>query len=822
MKHCKEPKSQMRHVKKPSANNSGKTTKRASVRQLVTGVFAITATLTLLVTIYAMKLPAITASNADCGIEEHTHTDSCYSKKLICTNTEGDHVHTEECYSDQKVLTCGKEQHTHTDECYHEETVAETVAETKPDLANTGEVIPTENDALSGCTDLEEYLKGVNGSAESYLYDDSGNLIDNVFEAAGGGYTYEFSLYADYIVPGSYYYNLPKHILVEEEYQTGDMLYEGVIIGTYRIVPDIPCLIFDFNENVNQYQNITGELSFDCSFAERMKPSVAKNGYLISDDNETDGYFHFTIEAKIPSAYEGVPKREWTLLDRSRTTVITDQIVDRKDWYHDFGSEINAPNTHVYLSYGNVERYELHPLQDVYKDDSVSIAYYTDSESKLLYLVNRCTCHDSTCVTPGDSCTCERLASYSGWCTCWSLEEDATLTIEYKNAVNGADGSLILKDQKELTEAESADYLNTVTLKGIYNKNGVPFEESKLSTKDIEYSALLYKNEVVQAKSTNGMRSTFEIVVNPQMADLSKLDVDGDGNYDEEVSVYDMMTNQKYVTGSMTIAAEDKNGDVFMLVPNTDFIVNAEQTETGTAATILLKKLGPWKYKLTYKSQAFSSTDGPLKIMNNASVKFFGYKEWGQTDDQDNPEYEYSRTFSYKDKWLFKKFEVTLRKVDAFDQTVRLKDAVYGLYSIDGTEVARRTTGENGEAIFATDIERGLIFDLYTPYYLKEISAPEDYDINTIQYWFYFGDSPNAELEERLSTSYPGANITFIGPDESGGYQKEIVATDEKVFVLPETGGIGLVPTVCTGILLITAAGCLILFRKKKHGLTKR
>ena len=56
-----------------------------------------------------------TAQTLVCGKDEHTHTDACYEKQLIC-GLEEDHVHTDECY--ETVLTCGKEEHTHTEACY--------------------------------------------------------------------------------------------------------------------------------------------------------------------------------------------------------------------------------------------------------------------------------------------------------------------------------------------------------------------------------------------------------------------------------------------------------------------------------------------------------------------------------------------------------------------------------------------------------------------------------------------------------------------------------------------------------------------------------
>ena len=47
-----------------------------------------------------------------CGIEEHTHSDECYT--LICEDDSEEHEHTEECYE----LTCEMEEHQHDDSCY--------------------------------------------------------------------------------------------------------------------------------------------------------------------------------------------------------------------------------------------------------------------------------------------------------------------------------------------------------------------------------------------------------------------------------------------------------------------------------------------------------------------------------------------------------------------------------------------------------------------------------------------------------------------------------------------------------------------------------
>ncbi len=55
-----------------------------------------------------------------CGLEEHTHGESCYEETLTCGLEEGaGHIHTEEC-SFPEELACGLEEsegHTHTEEC---------------------------------------------------------------------------------------------------------------------------------------------------------------------------------------------------------------------------------------------------------------------------------------------------------------------------------------------------------------------------------------------------------------------------------------------------------------------------------------------------------------------------------------------------------------------------------------------------------------------------------------------------------------------------------------------------------------------------------
>ena len=64
-----------------------------------------------------------------CGMEEHTHSDSCYTNVLTCGREESEgHTHTDACYQTVSELICGQEEseeHTHSEACY--QTVSELI-----------------------------------------------------------------------------------------------------------------------------------------------------------------------------------------------------------------------------------------------------------------------------------------------------------------------------------------------------------------------------------------------------------------------------------------------------------------------------------------------------------------------------------------------------------------------------------------------------------------------------------------------------------------------------------------------------------------------
>jgi len=168
-------------------------------------ILTVLCAIVVFITTYMLILPAITLDNeVYCGIEEHTHSDSCYETvpalpgsaeivcgvsglvihthdelcyyggELICPLDEAvEHIHSDGCYTCESVLVCtdGDEGHGHSDECFVTEV---TLVCTEPELqihthedgcyalqcvaegcAHEGEC--TETESLPVCTKPELY-----------------------------------------------------------------------------------------------------------------------------------------------------------------------------------------------------------------------------------------------------------------------------------------------------------------------------------------------------------------------------------------------------------------------------------------------------------------------------------------------------------------------------------------------------------------------------------------------------------------------------------------------------------------------------------------
>ena len=102
---------------------------RRHSRQIRNRIVGSLACVVALGTIYTLMLPAATLENPSCGLEEHTHTQTCFTKveteayrELACTTDSLNvHIHTDSCYGTDGALVCGCSDfvvHTHDASCY--------------------------------------------------------------------------------------------------------------------------------------------------------------------------------------------------------------------------------------------------------------------------------------------------------------------------------------------------------------------------------------------------------------------------------------------------------------------------------------------------------------------------------------------------------------------------------------------------------------------------------------------------------------------------------------------------------------------------------
>ena len=803
------------------AQNQNNITLSTTIKRL----FAAFVALVVLITAYALILPAKTQTADECQFAEHTHSEACYSvvKALSCEDASEEHIHIEDCYTEENTLVCETEVHAHTDECFAEKSDATEINDEKP-IEQTEVEEETVAD-LSQYTDFEDFLAtkdeygNVNGSIESYLFDGKGNYIEHIYDASGENYTFMLSMRARYVLPDTYIYYLPEGMTVDIASKTGEISNGSSSIGTYKVSEDCSYILFTFDDSTIHFQTIRGDINLKVEFEEILDSSVEKKGYYISEDGVMDGYFHFEINAAIPAYRAGAPRKEWKLIDRSE---ITDM------WEYDFDNEKQDDDVVVTIAYGEVENEEIFNIREVYNKADVKLAYFVDPVTKEFYLVNRCKCEDDAINCVNFTCEnsycgkracdaveghkCQSLESYDGWCTCWNFDKNLNLTIKYKNATNGADGTPIFSDQNKIYENSSNQYENKVTLYGSYiDSDNNSKTDSRKSTSVVEFTNMIEKLESQKATSSLGYESVFTITLNPEKVDFSKIDTDGDQKYDKKIIVLDTMKNLKYISGSMKITAEDVDNNQFELEYGKDFEVSCTQTENGSQLSLELLRLGRYKYTIEYGTTVYNESGRTLvEIANNVSVDMFA-----QHYEHSELTFRYSRTFTYDDDWDYLRYYVNILKVDYYDRTMYLPNAEFGLYSADGYLIASATTDENGKCMFETNAVEGVIFTTDSLYYISEIKAPDGYELDTTKYWFYFSESQNEVIEAELEKEHSGANVRYGILSENKEYVLDLELTNEQLFQLPETGGTSQSLFIIAGAVVLTISFCLVIIKIK-------
>lgn len=212
-------------------------------------VFKMLAVFTLLCTVYALIIPAITLEGTTyCGIEEHIHDDSCWEMQnvLICENTDEDHMHNMSCYAQRRVLVCGIAAHQHNEVCFAEQQIwtDDYASEDKSfgeasivsEEIHAEAVLSAEINEAGGSSDLSRFISGI------VIKDTNGTDVNNggtVYVGQKYSVTLNFAehyngLQMDADTNGKLTYQIPAALHTSEEsgeIKSGD----NVVVGTYEI-----------------------------------------------------------------------------------------------------------------------------------------------------------------------------------------------------------------------------------------------------------------------------------------------------------------------------------------------------------------------------------------------------------------------------------------------------------------------------------------------------------------------------------------------------------------------------------------------------------
>ena len=136
-----------------------------------------------------------------------------------------------------------------------------------------------------------------------------------------------------------------------------------------------------------------------------------------------------------------------------------------------------------------------------------------------------------------------------------------------------------------------------------------------------------------------------------------------------------------------------------------------------------------------------------------------------------------------------------------------------GIYNEYGGLIDKGTTGTNGQILFKTNTAKGIILREHQPYYLQEIEAPTAYMLDKTQNWIVFC-SNSEEYCATCEDIYHRLNSTRIPLDQLG---KINMVNHPYYYELPATGGIGIIPYMLCGMILVSIPLVYILSLRRKH-----
>ncbi|MCC8126080.1 MAG: prealbumin-like fold domain-containing protein [Clostridiales bacterium] len=556
--------------------------------------------------------------------------------------------------------------------------------------------------------------------------------------------------------------------------------------------------------------------------------SIGKNGSWYgsstadsgSEENIDDAYISWSIDAWIPGTEDGEPyKYGWQIYDQTSINGNSEIKINNMGLG---SSDIEVTATL------NGETVALRNVGDINAGDSDTIAWDLLSDSpyssiRTLRLWSKCTCEENTCGNWSNSKLICNTEKDNGFCRCWCIKDDVTITITYKTSVvyQLSSGG----EELNLIEEHAGDLLrNSATLQYQYLPDGSDEFESydmAKSDADVDIPEMLTKDCTEEASSLNGRIVQYTVTFNDAMVDLSDL---------QDIAIVDTMTyNQLFLKDSMEITATNAAGDSHKVTEYTveyvEYDENASDPATiGTVGanvaiiTINPSELGPYKYTIIYNAALYLAAGSRnFSYTNKAEVEVYG-KQYSSGE---------VKTF-YQDVVLTGEYySIFLEKTDKNDSSP-LAGAIFNVCNVSNNLMAKVETSDNGPIEIGTDVEKGIHFYEHTLYYLQEAKAPDGYVLDDSKHYFWFcNEKDNSEcaectsLRQRADVLSSGSVYYVCEILNAINNHYTITITNTPGRKLPESGGTGTLPYTMAGMLLTGCACLMYKNTRRKRGREK-
>ncbi len=523
---------------------------------------------------------------------------------------------------------------------------------------------------------------------------------------------------------------------------------------------------------------------------------IHKEGSFVADAG--GGTFRWEVQASIPGHEEG-KKADYAWF-----------IMDFLEIHDGSGNVIDVVNNEMHLSTVTANYHSqtinVPSIYDATENDPFAWhAYWGMDRNGTRYawqinIVCKCRCNAANCDRWEGWCTSEYWYEhevndwrYKGYCQCWGEPETVTFNFIYETT-----------EIEKIEQYGGMDY-RLVNRAELYNKpkegpNGVLVSPPAEAEVDIP---TMFQKELTH--DFNGYTANYKITVNEGKLVLTN---------GAPLTIHDVMTpTLAFINGSLVITAEDANGKITTLRQDVDYTVKYDgsggvKDEDGSPVHVLdivILHPQPVTYLLDYDATLImpEQITGHIKYSNSATIHL-----WGADITDSTVEKVYTDV-----NIAAKNFKVDLVKADSLTGEP-LQGATFGLFNEEGGLVASGVTDANGNIHFKTDVTQGIILREHMLYYMQELQAPPGYKLDKTKHWFCFCDTVdgNCNTFDDLAGDKEVIRIPFE--------QIGIVHVDNHVleYDLPETGGIGIYPSMLASVTFIVIPLVYMILQRRKRG----